>query len=139
MGIGVAEQRAHRKLAAILSADVVGYSRLMGDAEAATVETLTAHRQIFFGEIGEHGGRVVDSPGDNLLAEFASPVDAVECAAKVQRALEGQNAKLSDDRRMESPPRVTRRWPGTSPSTRARLPWRDTTCTGWRTKDSPLS
>lgn len=59
---------AKRKLAAILSADVAGYSRLMGDDEAATVETLTKYRQIFADHIARHDGRVVDSPGDNLLA-----------------------------------------------------------------------
>ena len=65
---------AKRKLAAILSADVAGYARLMSDDEAATVETLGTYRQVFADYIARHDGRVVDSPGDNLLAEFASPV-----------------------------------------------------------------
>ncbi len=63
-----------RRLAAILSADVAGYSRLMGDDEAATVDTQTKYRQVYADYNGRHDGRVVDSPGDNLLAEFASPV-----------------------------------------------------------------
>ncbi|PYM14647.1 MAG: hypothetical protein DMD81_17360, partial [Candidatus Rokuibacteriota bacterium] len=65
-----------RKLAAIFSADVKGYSRLMGEDEVATVQTLTAHREVMARFIREHRGRVVDAPGDNLLAEFASVVDA---------------------------------------------------------------
>ena len=68
----------HRKLTAILSADVAGYSRLMQDDEAATVDTLGAYKQAFFDFIKQHRGRVIDSPGDNLLAEFASEVDAVQ-------------------------------------------------------------
>ena len=70
----------HRKLTAILSADVAGYSRLMQDDEAATVKTLEAYKQIISDLVKQHRGRVVDSPGDNLLADFASVVDAVQCA-----------------------------------------------------------
>ena len=66
-----------RKLTAIFSADVKGYSRLMGDDEEATIRTLTAYREVMASLIQQHRGRVVDSPGDNLLAEFASAVDAV--------------------------------------------------------------
>ena len=69
-----------RKLTAILSADVVGYSRLMGDDEAATVKTLETYKGVMFSLIKQHRGRVVDSPGDNLLADFGSVVDAVQCA-----------------------------------------------------------
>ena len=90
----------NRKLAAILSADVKGYSRLMGDDELSTVITITAYRQIIAALIEGHRGRVVDSPGDNLLAEFGSAVDAVECAVKIQNAIEGQNAALPDKRKM---------------------------------------
>ncbi len=68
-----------RRLAAILSADVKGYSRLMGEDEEATIRTLTAYREVMAAVIQQHRGRVVDSPGDNLLAEFASAVDAVQC------------------------------------------------------------
>lgn len=89
-----------RKLAAILSADVKGYSRLMGDDEEATVRTITAYRQVMAGLIQGHRGRVVDSPGDNLLAEFASAVDAVQCATEIQTALAAKNAELPEHRRM---------------------------------------
>jgi adenylate cyclase len=83
-----------RKLAAILSADVQGYSRLMGADEEATVRTLTAYRDVMASLIQQHQGRVVDSPGDNLLAEFASVVDAVQCAVAVQHELATRNASL---------------------------------------------
>jgi class 3 adenylate cyclase/CHASE2 domain-containing sensor protein len=90
-----------RKLAAILSADVKGYSRLMGDNEEATVRTITAYREVMGALIRDHRGRVVDSPGDNLMAEFASAVDAVQCATAIQSALALKNADLPDHRRME--------------------------------------
>src|SRR5215468_4212074 len=90
-----------RKLTAILSADVKGYSRLMGEDDAATVRTLTAHRALMASLIQHHKGRVVDSPGDNLLAEFASVVDAVQCAVEIQRQLQVSNAQLSELRKME--------------------------------------
>ncbi|HSM90984.1 MAG TPA: adenylate/guanylate cyclase domain-containing protein, partial [Desulfobacterales bacterium] len=93
-------QGFRRKLAAILSADVAGYSRLMRDDEAATVSTLESHKQVFSDLIKQHRGRVVDSPGDNLLAEFASVVDAVQCAVAVQKELQARNAELPEDRRM---------------------------------------
>ena len=90
----------HRKLAAILSADVAGYSRLMQDDEAATVATLETYKQVFSDLIKQHRGRVVDSPGDNLLAEFASVVDAVQCAVAVQKELQARNAELPENRKM---------------------------------------
>ena len=90
----------HRKLAAILSADVAGYSRLMQGVEAATVTTLESHKQAFFELIKQHRGRVVDSPGDNLLAEFASVVDAVQCAVAVQKELQARNSELPENRHM---------------------------------------
>jgi len=89
-----------RKLTAILSADVKGYSRLMEDDEEATVTTITEYRQVMGGLIRHHRGRVVDAPGDNLMAEFASAVDAVKCAIEIQRALESKNAALLEHRRM---------------------------------------
>ncbi len=76
-----------RKLTAILSADVEGYSRLMGEDEEATIRTLTYYREQMTHTIQGHRGRVVDSPGDNLLAEFGSVVDAVKCAAIIQTTL----------------------------------------------------
>jgi adenylate cyclase len=90
-----------RKLTAILSADVKGYSRLMGEDEEATIRTLTAYRAVMTTRIQQQRGRVVDSPGDNLLAEFVSVVDAVRCAVEIQQALKAQNDELPDHRQME--------------------------------------
>jgi len=89
-----------RKLTAVFSADAVGYSRLMGEDEAATVKTLEAYKQVMFSLIKQHRGRVIDSPGDNLLAEFASVVDAVQCAVAVQKELQSRNADLPENRKM---------------------------------------
>ena len=93
--------RVERKLAAILSADAAGYSRLMSEDEIGTVRTLTACRELVTGVIARHGGRVVDMPGDNMLAEFPSAVSAVEAAAAMQTQLETCNAKLPGNRRLE--------------------------------------
>jgi adenylate cyclase len=93
-------QEVKRKLAAILSADVEGYSRLMGEDEVTTIRTLTEYKKAMTALITQHRGRVVDSPGDNLLAEFASVVDAVNCAVKIQLDLAERNAELSEDRLM---------------------------------------
>ena len=90
-----------RKLTALLSADVEGYSRLMGDDEEATILTLTSYREVITALIQQHGGRVVDSVGDNLLAEFASAVDAVQGAVAIQRELKMRNAELPTHRQME--------------------------------------
>src|SRR5215475_7255752 len=90
-----------RKLAAILSADVAGYSRLMGEDEEATIRTLTAYREVMTLLIQQHHGRVVDSPGDNLLAEFASAVDAVQGAMVIQKELQFRNAELPAHRRLQ--------------------------------------
>jgi adenylate cyclase len=95
------EESFKRKLTAILSADVEGYSRLMGEDEDATIRTLTAYRELMSTLIQKHRGRVVDSPGDNLLAEFLSVVDAVRCAVEIQEELRVRNAELPDNRRME--------------------------------------
>jgi adenylate cyclase len=94
-------QEFKRKLAAILSADVAGYSRLMQDDETATVKTLEAYKQIISDLVKQHRGRVVDSPGDNLLAEFASVVDAVQCAVATQKELQARNTELPENRRMQ--------------------------------------
>src|SRR5262247_4707765 len=90
-----------RRLAAIFSTDVQGYSRLMGENEEATIRTLTAYREVMTRLIQQHRGRVVDAPGDNLLAEFASVVDAVQGAVAIQQALQNKNAQLPFHRRME--------------------------------------
>ena len=89
-----------RKLAAILSADVEGYSRLMDDDEEATVRTLTAYRTAINDLVQQYRGRIVDTPGDNILAEFTSVVDAVNGAVEIQRELAERNAELPDNRKM---------------------------------------
>ncbi|MDH7499177.1 MAG: adenylate/guanylate cyclase domain-containing protein [candidate division NC10 bacterium] len=94
------EQGFRRKLTAILSADAEGYSRLMGEDEESTVQTLTSYRELISGLIQKHRGRVVDSPGDNLLAEFGSVVDAVRSAVEIQEEIKTRNAKLPENRRM---------------------------------------
>jgi hypothetical protein len=90
-----------RKLAAILSADVKEYSRLMSQDERGTIRTLTAYKEAISSLIQEYKGRVVDAPGDNLLAEFGSVVDAVNCAVEIQRELSERNADLPPARQME--------------------------------------
>jgi len=97
----MAEKGFKRKLTAILSADVEGYSRLMGDDEEATVQTITAYREVITTLIQQHNGKVLDSPGDNLLAEFVSVVDAVQCAVAVQKEITARNAELPENRRMQ--------------------------------------
>ena len=92
---------AKRKLAAIVAADVVGYSRLMGDDEDATLRTLTEYRAIMAECVDRHDGRIVDAPGDAMLAEFSSPVEALSCAVETQGKLAVRNAQLADHRRME--------------------------------------
>ena len=89
-----------RKLAAILSADVMEYSRLMREDETATIQTLTAYREVMTTLVKQHHGRVVDAVGDNLLAEFASVVDAVQGAIAIQKEIKTRNAKLPDKRKM---------------------------------------
>jgi len=92
--------RAKRRLSALLSADVKGYSRLMENNEFATVGTLKKYRTIIAEQVSHYNGRVVDAPGDNLLAEFTSAVDALECAVKAQQALQSENTRLSLERQM---------------------------------------
>src|ERR1700736_4423437 len=90
-----------RKLAAILCADVFGYSRLMGENEEATLRTLTSFRKLIDSEIEQHHGRFVNSAGDSVLAEFASVVEAVNCAVDIQTGLKAENASIPPERRME--------------------------------------
>jgi adenylate cyclase len=97
----MADEGFKRKLTAIFSADVEGYSRLMGDNEEATVRTLTSYREVLTTLIHQHNGKVVDSPGDNLLAEFVSVVDAVQCAVAVQKEIKSRNDELPENRRMQ--------------------------------------
>jgi TolB-like protein/class 3 adenylate cyclase/tetratricopeptide (TPR) repeat protein len=97
----MASEGAERRLAAILSADVVGYSRLMAEDEDATVARITAYREEIELLVYQHRGRLVDFTGDNCLAEFGSAVAAVQCATEIQRAVAGRNVPLPPDREME--------------------------------------
>jgi len=90
-----------RKLTAILSADVKGYSRLMGEDEVETLKTLSAYFQIMTALIQKHQGKVLNMAGDNLLADFESVVDGVQCAVEIQQVLRAKNAVLPETRRME--------------------------------------
>jgi adenylate cyclase len=90
-----------RKLTAILCADVFGYSRLMGENEEATLRTLSSHRKLIDSLIEQHHGRFVNSAGDSVLAEFASVVNAVQCAVDIQTTLKAENANIPPERRME--------------------------------------
>jgi adenylate cyclase len=92
------EQRVERRLAAIFAADVAGYSRLMSQDEAGTLRALSAAREIMDRLIGEHGGRIANTAGDSVLAEFASAVDAVECAVIVQERLRARDAGVPEAR-----------------------------------------
>jgi adenylate cyclase len=98
----MAEARVERRLAAILAADVAGYSRLMGADEEGTLATLKAHRrELIDPKIAEHRGRIVKTTGDGALVEFASAVDAVRSAMEIQTAMAGRNADIPEDRRIE--------------------------------------
>ena len=95
------EHKVERRLVAIFAADVAGYSRLMSQDETATLQTLITHRQIMDRHITEYGGRIANTAGDSVLAEFPSAVDAVRCAAQVQDALTRANQDVSEDRRLQ--------------------------------------
>ncbi len=94
-------QEAKRKLATILSGDVKGYSRLLAKDEDGTVRTLNAHKGVMANVIQQHGGKVIDAPGDNVLAEFPNVADAVKCAVEIQKELKNRNDKLPEHRRLE--------------------------------------
>ena len=93
-------ERLRRKISAIMVADVAGYGRLLEDDETATVLTLESYRQIVFSLTGQHDGGVVDSPGDTVLSEFQSIVDAVQCAIEIQQVVKTKNMDLPDNRKM---------------------------------------
>ena len=94
-------ERFKRKLTAILSADVKGYSRLMGEDEEATLRALQEDKEVMASSIQHHRGRIVGTAGDSVLAEFASVVDAVQCAVEIQQVLRAKNAMLPENRRMD--------------------------------------
>src|ERR1700688_1628289 len=95
------QPHAERKLAAILAADVAGYSRLMAADEEGTLAQLKAHRrELVDPKIKEHRGRIVKTTGDGMLVEFASVVDAVRCAVAMQRAMADRNAEAVEDKRI---------------------------------------
>ncbi len=96
----MAEKKIARKLTTILAADVAGYTRLMRADEEATLETLGEYRNIFYDLIARHDGRVFNTGGDSVLAEFASAVEAVRCANSCQEEISSRNAELADDRRL---------------------------------------
>ncbi|HEX3631969.1 MAG TPA: adenylate/guanylate cyclase domain-containing protein [Casimicrobiaceae bacterium] len=89
-----------RRLATILAADVAGYSRMMGENEEVTVRTLREHRAVFDTLLKQHHGRVFNTAGDAILAEFPSAVEAVRCATEIQAALQTRNAHLPAERKM---------------------------------------
>ena len=97
----MAEEGFKRKLTAIFSADVAGYSRLMGEDDEATIQTLTVYREVMAALINQYRGRVVDTTGDNLMAEFGSVVDAVNCAVVIQKELAERNVELPNERKMQ--------------------------------------
>jgi len=94
-------QEVKRKLTAILSADGKSYSRLMSEDETGTIRTLNAYKEMMADLIQQHHGTVVDAPGDNMLAEFGSVVDAVRCAVEIQKELKTRNAEFPENRKME--------------------------------------
>jgi len=97
----MADKGSKHKLTAILSADVEAYSRLMDDDEEATVRSLTSYRTTIIDHVQQFRGRIVDAPGDNILAESTSVVDAVNCAVGIQRDLTERNAELPYNRQMQ--------------------------------------
>lgn len=101
-GTFMAEARVQRRLAAILAADIAGYSRLMGSDEEGTLTALKAcHREVIDPTVAAHRGRIVNAPGDAVLIEFASAVDATQCAVKIQKEMAARNAAIPEDRRVE--------------------------------------
>ncbi len=98
----MAKERVQRRLAAILAADVAGYSRLMSADEEGTLAALTAHRtELIDPKITEFGGRIANTAGDSILAEFPSVIEALRCAIDVQRGIAERNAGIAEDRRIE--------------------------------------
>src|SRR5215475_15506493 len=99
-GVTSMPEDLERKLAAILAADIAGYSALMGADEQATVRDLKAHQAVILPMIGEHGGRIIDTAGDGILAEFGSVVNAVQCAMAMQKTMAERNSQVEEPRRI---------------------------------------
>jgi adenylate cyclase len=99
--IEMAEERMERRLSAILAADIAGYSALMGADEARTVRDLKGHQSVVLPMIGEFIGRIIDTAGDGILAEFPSVVNAVKCALAIQSRMAERNAAIEPERRMQ--------------------------------------
>ena len=97
----MAEEKIKRRLAAILAADIAGYSRLMGEDEAATVRDLKGHQGVVLPLVGEFGGRIIDTAGDGIMAEFPSVIGATECAVEIQTVMAERNAEVPESRRMQ--------------------------------------
>src|SRR5438270_12850447 len=97
----LAHEHLERRLSAILAADIAGYSALMGSDEARTVRDLKGHQAVVLPMIGEFGGRVIDTAGDGILAEFASVVGAVDCAVAIQGHMAERNVTIEPERRMQ--------------------------------------
>ena len=95
------ESAIRRRLAAILAADIAGYSRLMGQDEAGTVRDLKAHQAVILPLVGGHGGRIIDTAGDGILAEFPSVIGATECAVEIQAVMAARNEEVPEHRRMQ--------------------------------------
>src|SRR6266481_9997292 len=91
----------NRRLAAILAADIAGYSRLMGEDEAATVRDLKAHQAVVLPLVSRYGGRIIDTAGDGILAEFPSVISATECAVEIQTVMAARNEGVPESRRMQ--------------------------------------
>src|ERR1700731_3812969 len=98
---GIVETRMERRLSAILAADIAGYSALMGADEARTVRDLKGHQAVVLPMVGEFGGRIIDTAGDGILAEFPSVVNAVKCALAIQGTMAERNAAIEPERRMQ--------------------------------------
>jgi adenylate cyclase len=96
-----AEERVQRRLAAILATDVAGYSRLMGSDDEGTLAGLKSCRELIALKSKQHRGRIVNTPGDSALVEFASAVDAARCAMEIQKEMAQRNAVISEERRLE--------------------------------------
>src|SRR5580658_5006072 len=97
----MATDRVERRLAAILAADVAGYSRLMGVDDVRTVRDLKGHQAVVLPMVREFGGRIIDTAGDGILAEFSSVVNAVKCAVAIQRTMADRNTAIEPTRRMQ--------------------------------------